>query len=200
MKNIVRSGVLLLLAFSVLRISRSQDQASVLIAYYSAGGHTRAMAEAVARGARSVKNVTVKVVTVAKATSTDVLSADAIIVGSPVYNANVAPPVQEFINGWPFEGAPLKDKIGAAFVSAGGISAGEEATQMGILRSMLIFGMIVVGGPEWTSPFGASAITVEEPFRSSKDGSQLDDHFLKKAESLGKRVAELALKWKRASK
>lgn len=198
MKNIVRSGVLLLLVFSILRISRSQDHPSILIAYYSAGGHTGAMAEAVARGARSVENVTVKVLTVAEATSADVLSADAIIVGSPVYSANVAPPVQEFINRWPFEGAPLKDKIGAAFVSAGGISAGEEATQMGILRSMLIFGMIVVGGPEWTSPFGASAITMEEPFNPSKEGSQVDDHFLRKAERLGKRVAELTVKWKQA--
>jgi multimeric flavodoxin WrbA len=50
------------------------------------------------------------------------------------------------MNRWPFEGTPLKDKIGAAFVSAGGISAGEELTQLSILHSMLIFGMIVVGG------------------------------------------------------
>jgi len=197
MKNFVRSAVLVVSVLSALNVGRGQDQASVLIAYYSAGGHTRAMAEAVARGARSVKNVTVKLVTVGEAKNADVLTADAIILGSPVYNANVAPPVQEFINQWPFDGARLVDKIGAAFVSAGGISAGEELTQMSMLHSMMIFGMIVVGGPEWTSPFGASAVTMEEPFKPSTGGREIDDHFLKKAEGLGKRVAELAVKWKR---
>lgn len=167
------------------------------VVYYSGEGHTRSMAEAVARAARSIKNVEVKLLSVAEAKIEDVLSADAIIIGSPVYNANMAPPVQEFINRWPFEGAPLRDKLGAAFVSAGGISAGEELTQVNILHSMLVFGMIAVGGPEWTSSFGASAVTMEEPFRPSQDGRRIDDHFLKKAEGLGKRVAELAVKWKR---
>jgi NAD(P)H dehydrogenase (quinone) len=197
MKKIVPFVVLIVLILCVSHVGRSQDQAQVLIAYYSVGGDTRAMADAVARGARSVKNVAVKLVTAAEAKNADILSADAIIVGSPVYNANIAPPVQEFINRWPFEGGPLRDKIGAAFVSAGGISAGEELTQMNILHSMLIFGMIVVGGPEWTSPFGASAITMEEPFGPSQGGNKVGDHFLKKAEALGKRVAELAVKWKR---
>lgn len=149
------------------------------------------MAEAVERGARSIADVSVKTVSVAKATNEDVLTADAIIIGSPVYNANVAPAVQEFINKLPFKGAPLRDKLGAAFVTAGGVSAGEELTQVSILHSMMIFGMIVVGGPEWTSAFGASAITNEEPF---KEQSAI---FLKKGEALGKRVAELAVRWKR---
>jgi NAD(P)H dehydrogenase (quinone) len=169
-------------------LGKGQYRATVLIAYHSA--------EAVARGARSVKNVAVKLLSVGEAKNADVLSADAIIVGGPVYNANIAPPVQEFINRWPFEGAPLRDKIGAAFVSAGGISAGEELTQMNILHSMLIFGMIVVGGTEWRSAFGASAVTAKEPFRRTQDGKTVGDYFLKKAEELGKRVAELAIKWK----
>ncbi len=74
----------------------------------------------------------------------DVLSADAIILGSPVYSANVAPSLQQFINTWPLEGAPLRDKIGAVFSSAGGISAGEELVQLNLLRSMLMFGMIII--------------------------------------------------------
>lgn len=56
------------------------------------------MAEAVANGARSVKGVNVKLLSVKEAQISDVLSAVAIIIGSPVYNANVAPPMQEFIN------------------------------------------------------------------------------------------------------
>jgi NAD(P)H dehydrogenase (quinone) len=165
-------------------------QPSLLISYHSKTGNTALMADAVAKGARQIEGVTVILKTVDQTTASDLLNADAIIVGSPVYNANVAPEVQQFISGWPFEGQPLKDKIGAAFVTAGGISAGEEITQMNILQSMLIFGMIVVGGPDWKSPFGASAIVSEYPFN---DSDAIDPMFLLKAEKLGERVARLII-------
>lgn len=177
--------------------SSAQQQPTVLIAYYSHDGHTRAMAEAVAQGARSVKNLMVKLLEVDRVQKEDLLTADALIVGSPVHNANVAPEVARFISSWPFEGAPMRDKIGAAFVTAGGISAGEELTQMNILHSMLIYGMIVVGGNDWTSAFGASAITVEKPFDQGQGERKVADQFLKKGKALGKRVAELTVKWKR---
>ncbi len=163
-------------------------QTKVLVAYYSKTGNTETMAEAVAKGARELEGVKVEIKQVANVTTADLLDADAIIVGSPVYNANVAPRVQEFISGWPFEGSPLKNKIGAAFVTAGGMSAGEEITQMNILHSMMIFGMIIVGGDHWTSPFGASAVVGESPF---EDGKGIDPVFLEKGENLGKRVASI---------
>jgi NAD(P)H dehydrogenase (quinone) len=72
--------------------------------------------------------------------------------------------VQEFINSWPFEGRPLKDKIGAVFVTGGGFSIGEEATMFAMIRSMMIHGMIIVGGDELEAAFGASAITGEGDF------------------------------------
>jgi NAD(P)H dehydrogenase (quinone) len=190
--------VFLLVSYFLLSIAYSQESANVLIVYYSAQGHTQAMAEAVAKGARSVSGVNVKLLPVAEATTQEVLAAAAIVVGSPVYNANVAPEVQKFINNWPFEGAPLRDKIGATFVTAGGISAGEELVQMNILHSMLIFGMIVVGGPNWQQPFGASGIVAEEPFQTGKQLGKVEAQFLAKGEALGKRVAELARRWKLA--
>jgi NAD(P)H dehydrogenase (quinone) len=155
------------------------------------------MAEAVARGARSVKNVDVKLLTVTEATTEDLLKADAVIVGSPVRNANVAPEVASFMNRWPFDGSSMRDKIGAAFVSSGGISAGEELTQLNILHSMMVFGMIVVGGADWKSAFGASAITGEKPFDQMAKGKDVAEEFEKKGEALGKRIAELTVRWKR---
>lgn len=166
-------------------------QPTILITYHSRTGNTRGMAEAVALGASQVEGVQVVLKTVEETTPEDLLGAEAIVVGSPVYNANVAPAVQAFISSWPFEGAPMKNKIGAAFVTAGGISAGEELTQMNILHSMLIFGMVVVGGPDWSSPFGASAIVGEAPFEEQEG---LAPQFIQKGQALGKRVAELALK------
>ncbi len=172
-----------------------EKQSTVLIAYYSSQGHTRAMAQAVARGASAISGVAVRVKEVADVAEKDLLEADAIIVGSPVYNANVAPQVQEFINRWPFRGSPMRDKIGGAFVTGGGISAGEELVQLNILHSMLVFGMIVVGGPDWTSAFGASAVVEEAPFKRT-EGQAVDSLFLAKGEALGKRIASLATQLK----
>ena len=145
-----------------------------------------------AKGASSIPGVQVVLKRIDQTTTKDLLNADAIILGSPVYNANLAPEVVQFMSTWPFEGNPLKDKIGAAFVTAGGISAGEELAQVNILQSMLVFGMVVVGGDDWTSAFGASAITNEGVFKTEN----LDKLFLQKGFSLGKRVAKIAKKMK----
>ena len=179
--------------FIMLNIGFLYSQ-NLLVAYYSQTGNTEAMAKAVAQGAESVSGVKVQLLTVADVQEADLLAADAVIVGSPVYNANVAPQVQTFINSWPFQDSPMRDKIGAAFATGGGISAGEEVVQLNILHSMLVFGMVVVGGPEWQTAFGASAITDEKP---GKPGDKaVDEYYLKKAKALGKRVALLAVKMK----
>lgn len=169
----------------------AQSTSYVLIAYFSQSGNTKSMAEAVASGVQQVDGVDYILKPLEEVTEQEVLNASAIIVGSPVYNANVAPKVQEFINSWPFEDRPLKNKIGAAFVTGGGISIGEETVMLGILRSMLIHGMVVVGGEEVEAAFGASAITAEGEFT----GRPIGKIFLLKAEGLGKRVAELCLKY-----
>ncbi len=184
-----------LLIFLMLFSLSACGQPQVLVTYYSREGHTKAMAEAVARGATQIKGTQVKLLPVSEVKTEDLLKADAIVVGSPVYNANVSPEISSFFASWPFEGAPLKDKIGAAFATGGGISAGEELTQLSILHSMLIFGMVVVGGPNWEQPFGASAITGEKPFSSETKGA-VDAKFLDKGEALGKRVATIAKRMK----
>jgi NAD(P)H dehydrogenase (quinone) len=195
-KNLLVVGLALLMSFCSGSLA-AQDRATILVTYFSQHQHTKEMAEAVARGARSAGSVTVRLLSIAETSREDLLAADAIIVGTPVHNANAAAEVVSFLNHWPFEGAPMKDKIGAAFVTGGGISAGEELVQLNILHSMMIFGMIIVGGPDWTSPFGASAITGEFPFESSGAKTVIAPEFVRKGEALGKRVAELAAQWKR---
>jgi NAD(P)H dehydrogenase (quinone) len=184
-------SILFLLFFSQFSYGQVKTK-NILIAYYSKTASTQTLAEEVAKGAQSIPGVQVVLKSIAQTTTKDLLDADAIIIGSPVYNANLAPEVVQFMSAWPFEGNPLKDKIGAAFVTAGGISAGEELAQVNILQSMLVFGMIIVGGDDWTSAFGASAITNEGVFKTEK----LDSLFLQKGFSLGKRVATIAKKMK----
>ena len=180
------------LSLALLLFSINTQAQNILITYYSKTAHTQSLAEEVAKGAASIPGVQVVLKKIDQTTTKDLLNADAIIVGSPVYNANISPEVVQFMSTWPFEGNPLKDKIGAAFVTAGGISAGEELAQVNILQSMLVFGMILVGGNDWTSAFGASAITNEGVFKTA----QLDKIFLQKGYSLGKRVATIAKKMK----
>jgi len=132
----------------------------------------------------------VRLLAVDKATGEDLLWADAVIVGSPVHSANVAAPIHEFLSHMPWD-QKMKDKIGAAFVTGGGISSGEELAQLSILHSMLIYNMVVVGGPTWNQAFGASGITEEEPFTG-----QTRSTFLAKGKALGKRVAEIAKRLK----
>lgn len=56
---------------------------------------------------------------------------------------------------------------------------------------MMIFGMVVVGGDNWTSAFGASAITGESLYKNNK---QVDSLFTPKGFGLGERAAELCKK------
>lgn len=180
-----------LLAFFLIiwsNFSFAQRQPSILITYYSQSGNTKAMAEAIFEGATSVSGVVPKIRPIEEVSTQDLLDANAIIVGSPVYNSNVAPEVLEFMNSWPFEGRPLKNKLGAAFATGGGISIGEEGVMLDILRGMLIHGMIVLGGDQVEASFGASGVTGESPF----DSGQLDPLFLEKGRGLGRRVAETA--------
>ncbi|WP_158858603.1 flavodoxin family protein [Lunatibacter salilacus] len=180
-------AVIILLKFDFVF---SQASPTILIAYYSQSGNTKAMAEAVAKGARSLEGISLILKSIQEISQNELLFADAIILGSPVYNANLPPAVMEFINSWPYEGRPLKDKIGAVFVTGGGFSIGEEAVMLSMIRSMLIHGMLIVGGDESEAAFGASAITGEGAFA----GQPVDEIFLRKAEGLGRRVGELVLK------
>jgi NAD(P)H dehydrogenase (quinone) len=186
MKNIILAVVVILL------LPYLCEGQNVLITYYSESGHTALMAKSVSEGVQSVPSVEVKLMPIEKTSTDDLRWADAIIVGSPVHSGNIAAAVQEFIRTWPFQEGDLKDKIGAVFVTGGGISAGEELAQMNLIHTMLVFNMIIVGGPTWDQPFGASAVTGEEPFASESEDVEIDPRFLKKGYALGERVAKIA--------
>ena len=134
------------------------------------------MARGVEEGAKSVAGTSVVMKAIDQVTDKDLLDADAIIVGSPVYNRGAAAAVKQFMERWPF--GKLKDKVGAAFCTSGGMSAGEELAMMEILSSMLVFQFVIVGGDDWNAAFGASAIT-EEGKPADKKG--VDDAALAKA-------------------
>lgn len=178
----------------------------ICITYWSLKNHTATMATGVFEGCEKYRVAGHSNVSCIKQPiemmNIEILNkCHGIILGSPVYNGGLAPKVEEFIATWPWYGAPWKkcvtmvvvvmmySKVGAAFVTAGGISLGEEFAMQRILQAMMVANMITVGGVQDSTEnyqsTGASAITSEHPWENGK----VDEMFLKKATSLGYRVA-----------
>lgn len=168
-------------------------QNNVLISYHSQSGKTKKMAETIAIGAKSIEGTNVLVKSIDETTPEDLEWAKAIIVGSPVHNVNVSPHMLTKLMSW--SNKHTQNKIGAVFATSGSMSSGEEIVQMNLILNLLMKGMIVVGGPDYSQPFGASAVTREEPF-GTKTPDEIAPQFLKKGEALGKRVAETVKKLK----
>ena len=166
----------------------------VLVAYHSLSGNTERMAEAVVEGVKSVPGTKVLLKRVGKVTADDLFSADAVVVGSPVYWSNMSGEVKTFFDNWQFKFGvfpefKMKDKIGAAFATGGQVSSGKEVTMLTILAAMLGNQMIVVSGG---GAFGASATT-------EGDSPGIDNKELADAKELGRRVAEVAVMMQRGS-
>lgn len=188
-KMILSIGLVLAIIFAVTVDCFAQKN-TVLIAYHSVSGHTAKMAKSIQKGILESSDIKVILKPVSEVTQEELLDANAIVIGSPVYNANPSPEILSFIKSWPFEGQPLKNKLGAVFVTAGGLSSGEELVQSSLLHAMMVYGMIVLGGDDWKSSFGASGIHEEGRYQST----ELEEYFLDKGFRLGKRVAEVLKK------
>lgn len=115
--------------------------ASVAIVYHSGYGHTKAIAEAVQKGAAGVAGTDVHLISVADADAHwgTLEKADAIIFGAPTYMGSASAPMKAFMDasskvwfkmGW-------KDKIGAAFT----VSASQSGDKLSTLQQLVTFGM-----------------------------------------------------------
>ncbi|MET0515266.1 MAG: NAD(P)H-dependent oxidoreductase [Nitrospiraceae bacterium] len=160
----------------------------VLVTYHSVSGTTEQMAAAIAEGAKMNAQTHVVMKRVEQVVAEDLFSADAIIVGSPVYWANMAGEVKTFFDNWQFKFGvfpdfKMRNKVGAAFATGGQISGGKEITMLTILAAMLGNHMIVVSGG---GAFGASATT-------EGNSPGIDEEELEAARILGQRVAEVAM-------
>lgn len=166
----------------------------VLVTYHSLSGNTERMAEAVVDGVKSVSGTEALLKRVGQVTADDLFSADAVVVGSPVYWSNMSGEVKTFFDNWQFKFGvfpkfKMKNKIGAAFATGGQMSSGKELTMLTILAAMLGNQMIVVSGG---GAFGASATT-------EGDSPGIDKKELADAKELGRRVAEVAARFKASS-
>lgn len=144
----------------------------ILIVYATDYGNTKKMAQAIAEGAKSVNGTTVEVKLADDTTGEDVLTADALILGSPVHMGSPDWRVKKFIDTvcsklW--MGDKLVGRVGGVFVSGGGYGnagGGCEVTLLALLNNLAELGLIMVplpkntpgynhGGLQW-GPYGRS--------------------------------------------
>ncbi len=151
-----------------------------IVVYYSRTGNTKEMAEIIAQ-AMNDEDLQTDCKPVDKVKADDLLSYDAIVLGSPTYYGNMAAPIKELIDEAVTFHGKLDGKIGAAFSSSANIGGGNETTIMGIIEAMLIAGMVVHGDPKGDH-YGP--VSIGKP----------DDRVRQQCERRGRRIAELTKK------
>ena len=120
---------------------------NVLILYYSKGGNTRRLAEAIAEGVSQIDGVEAVLRHAIEVTKDDFVAADGLVVGSPVYFGTMAAPLKQVLDEFVGVRRKMENKVGAAFATSGDPSGGKETTIMSIIAALLIYGMIIVGDP-----------------------------------------------------
>ena len=158
--------------------------AKALIVYDSDTGNTEKMAIAIGEGFTEA-GVLVEIKRVKNTTLDDLTAADAIVLGSPTYFGNMSGNMKSFIDKtvklYPDK---LKNKFGAAFVSAAAIGDGCETALISLIETLLIHRMVVVGLQENAKVIGRTAgsmgaISIETP----------DEECLTTCRGFGKRIA-----------
>lgn len=198
----------------------------LLIVYYSMYGHIYKMAEAVAEGAKQVKGTDVKMFRVPETLSEDILkkmgaldfqkktvhidvcsaddlvSADAIIFGTPTRFGNMCGQMRQFLDstGGIWAKNLLVGKVGSVFTSSATQHGGQESTILSFHNTLLHHGMIIVGLPyafegqmrmdeiTGSSPYGASTVA------GGKGERMPSENELNAARYQGKHVAQIAVK------
>ncbi|MGF6113425.1 NAD(P)H:quinone oxidoreductase [Pseudomonas mandelii] len=190
----------------------------VLVLYYSTYGHTEALANAVAEGARMADaEVTLKRVPelmspeVAKhagakldqsadiASPAELENYDAIIIGTPTRFGRLSSQMANFLDqtGGLWAQGKLIGKVGGAFVSTASQHGGMEATLLSLHSSMMHHGMISVGLPySFEGLLKMDEVSGGTPYGAStlasSDGSrQPSENELAGARFQGKHIAEI---------
>lgn len=153
---------------------------TMLVSYFSKSGHTKKMAESIAKGAKE-SGCDVVLKDILKATTDDLMKADAIIIGSPTYYGGMAAEVKKLLDESVSNHGKLAGKIGGAFASSGMIGGGNETTILSILQALLIHGMVVLGNSD-IGHYGPVAIG-EPDLRATKECLKY-----------GRRLGELAIR------
>ncbi len=155
----------------------------ILVLYFSKGGNTRKLAEAIAKGVEEVEGVKAVLKKTSDVTKEDFSASKGIIAGSPVYFGLMAAELKKIFDDFVGVRKKMEGKVGAVFATSGDPTGGKETTMMSIIQALLIYGMVIVGDPmSATGHYGVAC--VGEPDVKTEDNGM----------KLGNRVAALAKK------
>jgi NAD(P)H dehydrogenase (quinone) len=155
----------------------------VLILYYSKGGNTRKLAEAIAKGVEQVEGAKALLRRTDQVTKDDFVASEGVIAGSPVYFGLMAADLKKIFDDFVGVRKKMEGKVGAAFTTSGDPSGGKETTMLSIIQALLIYGMVIVGDPmSATGHYGVSCVGAP------------DEKTVENGLKLGRRVAEIASK------
>ncbi|MBD1872492.1 flavodoxin family protein [Nodosilinea sp. FACHB-131] len=191
---------------------------TIAVVYFSGGGHTHLMAEAIAAGVREAGHtadllrITGEQITAGR-WQDDVFmarlsTADAIVFGSPTYMGGVAAQFKAFIDGassaWFVQ--QWKDKIAAGFTHSSSPSGDKQGTLLYLSINAAQHGMVWVGATDMPSQYqgktdginrlgsflgimGQSPMTMDGSPATLESGDRLT------AELFGQRIAAAVERW-----
>lgn len=166
----------------------------VLIVYYSMYGHVHRMAEAVAEGAKEIKEAEIEMRRVPETLPQDVLakmgaieaqksfsqiplctveelaSADAIVFGTPTRFGNMCGQMRQFLDatGQLWARGALVGKVGSVFTSSATQHGGQESTILSFHITLLHHGFVIVGLPySFQGQMRVDEITGGSPYGAS---------------------------------
>jgi NAD(P)H dehydrogenase (quinone) len=184
---------LILLAFVLPVAAGSAPPAPVriLIAYHSETGNTEAFAKAVRQGAASVGGVEVVIRKTADAGAEEVVRADGILLGAPVYWSSLSAEAKRFLDRSGdalFKARPEagEGRTAGVFCTGGAVASGKDMARLTAVAAFLNMRFFVLGGvdAEGYGTLGAQATTgPPDPGLSEKE--------LEEARRFGERFARL---------
>jgi multimeric flavodoxin WrbA len=178
----------------------------IAVVYHSGYGHTKAQAEAVARGIAAVKGTKVALIPVEEAHTrlAELDAADGIVFGTPTYMGSASAALKGFMEGtskiWAEQ--KWKNKVAAGFVNSGSHGGDKETVFQQLIAFAMQHGMMWVGlgllpgnnastgSPNDLNRLGYSlgAAAQSNVDEGPEKGPTASD--LRTAEHLGRRVAE----------
>jgi len=180
----------------------------VTVVFHSGSGHTLRLAQAVARGARSVEDAEVRLVPVAEVEQrwSELDDADALVFGAPTYMGSASAAFKSFMDstGGRWMQQSWKDKLAAGFTNSGSPAGDKLATLQQFATFAMQHGMLWVGlgllpgamlEDREQNRFGTFLGATAQSPHGAPESEAPPAGDLRTGEALGRRVALAARRW-----
>ncbi len=163
----------------------------ILVAYHSETGNTEKLARAVREGAASVAGVEASLRKTAEVKPEEILKADGVALGTPVYWASLSAEAKRFLdemgNALGRNSKTLGEgKAGGVFCTGGNAAAGKDTARLVALAAFLHMRMVVVGGVD-----GGGYGTLGPEATTAPPDAGISDRELAEARRFGERFARI---------